>query len=158
MLIIEGTYKIAMWIRSRRIDKDKRRIYLRKNDKIVKEYLEMQAKLSKKYETFEGKYDKNASLIIKSWENWKRSWFWSYKQDKKKLLSRYSDSKIYLRVSKSKKFQHWWRPKYSSHSPSHLFIINFQKWWIKTIITTFANMPNLSSFRNQHRYSKQSKQ
>jgi len=66
MLVIEGSYKIAMWIRSRRLDKDKRRVYLRKNDKIVKEYIEMQAKLSKKYETFEVKYDKNASLIIKS--------------------------------------------------------------------------------------------
>ncbi len=64
MLVVEGTYKIAMRIRSRRIDKDKRRIYIRKNDKIVKKYIEMQAKLSKKYETFEGKYDKNASLII----------------------------------------------------------------------------------------------
>ncbi len=41
MSVIEGSYKIAMWIRSRRIDKDKRRIYLRKNDKIVKEYIEM---------------------------------------------------------------------------------------------------------------------
>ena len=87
MLVIEGSYKIAIWVNSRTIDKHKRRTYRRKNDKIVKEYREMQTKLPKKYEAFERKYDKNAGLIIKSLKNRKRNRFWSYKQNKKKLFS-----------------------------------------------------------------------
>ena len=87
MLVIEGSYKTAIWVNSRKIDKHKRRTYRRKNDKIVKEYREMQTKLPKKYEAFERKYDKNAGLIIKSVKNRKRNRFWSYKQNKKKLFS-----------------------------------------------------------------------
>lgn len=46
MWVIEGSYKIAIWVNSRKIDKDEGGIYLRKNDKIIEKYRKMQAELS----------------------------------------------------------------------------------------------------------------